>query len=228
MFYGWEILRAYASVMGPIEFGFLLMVAMTISYAMMASRLPKLPVIGGIAGLAGALFVTVSRGPWLGAVVSAGMFVISGPKGFSRGFIAGCLGILIFAGAALSPMGDRVIALLPFVGTEEGEKETFDYREQLFRNGSQVIMENPLFGSTNYLKHSENAGTGARPRDHRSRQQLYSGGAQPWPDWLVVVSRYFAECGLCRFPGAGHFEKHQTLKCLAMHGRFLRSWWGSL
>jgi len=144
------LLRVYASVLGPIEFGFLVMIAMTLALPMLGSKLPKIPAYAGISGFAGALLLTFSRGPWLGAVISIAMYVVSGPKGLSRGVVAGFASIFLFIILALSPFGDKVLGILPFFGDVDGEYETFSYREKLFRNGSQVIMENPFFGSTKF------------------------------------------------------------------------------
>ncbi len=148
-------LRAYASVLGPIEFGFLLMVAMTLSYSLIQPRLSKFMAASGIAAFAGALLLTFSRGPWLGAVVSTATYVVSGPKGFSRGIVAGAFAVLAFIVLALSPIGDKVLSILPFFGDVDADNSTVSYRQRLFENGVKVIMMNPWFGSTNYLETPE-------------------------------------------------------------------------
>ena len=147
-------LRAYASVMGPIEFGFMLMVVLTLTFALLGQKVSKIMATGGIGAILGALLLTFSRGPWLGAVISTGMYVVSGPKGISRGMIAGVAGLIAFIGLAISPMGDSVLSILPFFG-DNVASDTFDYRERLWELGWRVIMQNPLFGSTDYLETPE-------------------------------------------------------------------------
>lgn len=92
------------------------------------------------------LIVTYSRGPWIGAVVIAAIWLLSGnarpilrPRTIAVGaLIAICL--------ILSPLGARVIHALPFMGGTEGA-DTFTYRQRLLDRSLDLIKEHPLFGN---------------------------------------------------------------------------------
>jgi O-antigen ligase len=51
---------------------------------------------------------------------------------------------------AISPM-DKIVALIPFLGTGSESAVTIDYRQRLFQVGVEHILENPLFGSFDFL-----------------------------------------------------------------------------
>ncbi|MEL6113562.1 MAG: O-antigen ligase family protein, partial [Pseudomonadota bacterium] len=110
--------------------------------------------LSGIGGFAGALLFTFSRGPWLGGIIAIASYFAVGPKGFSRSILMGFVGAIFATGILISPMGDGIINALPFVngGTAEAD-ETISYRQKLFKNGTEVIMERPAFGSTTYYEH---------------------------------------------------------------------------
>ena len=62
---------------------------------------------------------------------------------------AACVFLLL-----LTPIGDRIINLLPYVGSEENTV-TADYRTKLLENSWIVIQRNPVFGSVDYLETPE-------------------------------------------------------------------------
>ncbi len=145
--------RAYASTLGPIVWGYVVMVAMTYSYTLFNRGPANLLVAAGILCLAGGLLLSFSRGPWMGATIATALYVLTGPKGLSRGMMVGAASVIGLAFLAITPLGNKIFGFLPFFGGEIGESENLDYRARLFENGMRVIRENPLFGSTNYLEH---------------------------------------------------------------------------
>ncbi len=156
--YGYRagFLRAFASVMGPIEFGFLLMITMTFAYSLYPRSRLKFVGAGAIAAMFGALMLTFSRGPWIGVVIATFTYVSSGPKGFKNAMIAGAVSVVLFAGVLVSPIGNSVISVLPFVDSGDSHgASTITYRQQLLENGIIVVKRNPLFGSTDYYQQPE-------------------------------------------------------------------------
>jgi len=153
------LLRASASTGQPIALGYVMVVAIAF-YAYLKddvrSRLNRR--IGGLI-LAAGLIAPLSRGPWVGAVASLATFIWTGPHAFKRLASMAMIGTLAFATAAVLPGGEKVVQLLPFVGTIE--KENIDYREDLLTNATIVIERNPWFGSAEYL---------AAPEMERMRQ----------------------------------------------------------
>jgi len=137
-------LRAFGSVLGPIAFGYFIMVAMTLSLPLMSSAAKPLAVRFGLLACCGGLIVTLSRGPWIGAALSVAAFVMTGRKALTRSIMLGFVGVLGLIGLAATPGGARIIALLPIIGGEASD--TISYRARLAETGWQVVMENPLFG----------------------------------------------------------------------------------
>jgi hypothetical protein len=145
-------LRAYGSVFGPITFGLFLTVAVALLPALIHSASKKfLPRLGFLA-LAGGLVSTFSRGPWIGALLTVVVHAATAEKPIVKLARLGALGVVAFAGLALTPMGGSLIAMLPFVG--DVETNNIDYRARLLEVGIRVVQQNPLFGSENY-KNSE-------------------------------------------------------------------------
>jgi O-antigen ligase len=62
-------------------------------------------------------------------------------------------GVLALPLLAVLPGGEKVINLLPFIGSTE--KGTIDYRSQLVTNSMIVIQHNPWFGSVDFLETPE-------------------------------------------------------------------------
>jgi O-antigen ligase len=106
--------------------------------------------IGGLI-LAAGLIAPLSRGPWVGAMASLVTLIWTGPHAFKRLASLAVIGTLALATAVAvpGPGGEKLVQLLPFVGTTE--KENIDYRESLLENATIVIKRNPWFGSVDYL-----------------------------------------------------------------------------
>jgi len=108
---------------------------------------PWIRKLGGLLLLAG-LIASISRGPWVGAVACLLVFLATGPKAMPK--IAG----VVATGAAsipvlmMFPAGQKVVDLLPFIGTVEAEN--IDYRSRLLDNALIVIQRNLWLGSENY------------------------------------------------------------------------------
>jgi len=103
--------------------------------------------------LTGGLIVPLSRGPWLGAAVLMFVFIATGRYAARRLMILALAAMLSFPLISLLPGSERVINLLPFIGSTG--KENVDYREKLITNSMIVIQRNPWFGSTDFLESPE-------------------------------------------------------------------------
>ena len=99
------------------------------------------------------LLVTFARGPWVGAVVIWIVFLTLGPDARRRS--AKALGLLFVIGLVvmISPWGDKLVDNLPFVGNIG--HETVEYRMRLAETSWQIILQNPIFGSRNFLAYME-------------------------------------------------------------------------
>jgi O-antigen ligase len=107
----------------------------------------------GIVLLIGGLISPLARGPWIGAAVILLIFALTAPNR------ARDMARLVFIGVAalplmmVTPVGKKILAYLPWVGT--AETQTVDFREELFERSIAVIKRNPYFGSFDYLSSSE-------------------------------------------------------------------------
>ncbi len=147
------MLRAVVTAGHSIALGYLMVVGMGLYLFLQRSIQKKLVRRLGIALLAAGLIAPLSRGPWVGAAVLMAVFIATGRYALPR--LMGLLAVaaLVFSLAAVLPGGEKVINLLPFIGTTE--KGSIDYRQQLITNSMIVIERNPWFGSVNYLEAPE-------------------------------------------------------------------------
>jgi hypothetical protein len=143
------LLRASASASGPIVLGFVLMVAIGCLLATwQAGKLDRAKFQVALAAFAAGLLATLSRGPWIGAIVLVCVFTASG-----RG-TAGKLGkvavvcIAVALPLLLTPLGDQFFAFLPFTNQDD---PSVVYRQRLFWNSVEVIGQNLWLGSADYL-----------------------------------------------------------------------------
>ena len=95
------------------------------------------------------LYAPVSRGPWIGAAACLVVMLLTGPNKMSRIGKVIAIGIPVAVGLAFSPFGEKLIDLLPFVGTVDDFNVT--YRQRLFEVSMQVMWLHPVFGSFDYL-----------------------------------------------------------------------------
>jgi len=77
-----------------------------------------------------------------------------------------------------TPWGEKLIALLPFVGTIE--QGTVTYRQRLFEIGVSIIMQNPFFGAYDFFLTEE-------------AQELRAGGGQ---QGLIDLGNTYLAIGL--------------------------------
>jgi O-antigen ligase len=92
------------------------------------------------------LFVPRALG---GCRCDVAVFVATSPAPARSIVNLGLLGVIGLPVLLTTPMGDKFIALLPFVGTVE--QGTLTYRQRLFEVGVNVIMQNPFFGAYTFF-----------------------------------------------------------------------------
>ena len=142
-------LRALTSTGHSIILGYVMAIAIAFfgyTQAFLSSR----RVAGALlCALLVGLYAPVSRGPWTGAAAGAAVMLLTGPNRLSRLGKIAVLGVPVAIGLAFSPMGQKFIDLLPFVGTVDDS--TVVYRQRLFEVSVQVMMLHPWLGSFDYL-----------------------------------------------------------------------------
>lgn len=98
----------------------------------------------GFALLIAGLVATLSRGPWVGAAVTLLIFLALSNSPGVKFTKLGLLAIPVFAALLVSPWGNKIIELLPFIG--EVDEHNVTYRADFTRISIAYILENPLFG----------------------------------------------------------------------------------
>jgi O-antigen ligase len=80
-------------------------------------------------------------------------FVAMGPHAVVNLGRLAVASVLVLLPVLLMPAGQKLINMLPFIGSAEGE--TVVYRQRLFENALIVIERNPWIGSVDYLSTPE-------------------------------------------------------------------------
>ena len=148
-----DFLRASATSGQSIVLGYVIAIAIGFFLALRQS-VPKVQLyVGGMALLVAGVVSPLSRGPWIGLVAMLLIFAMTGAKPLqriSKSFLSAIpIGIVLM----FTDYGQKVVDYLPFVGTVDNENVT--YRQNLFDTSFQIILDNPFFGSTDYLLHME-------------------------------------------------------------------------
>jgi O-antigen ligase len=137
-------LRALGSTGHPIAFGYVMAVSLGFIFYLKKSVPNTIVWLLGLAALLAGIIVAFSRGPWVGAAAMLLGFVATGPSPIRRllkGALFGSIGIAVLLA---TPLGDKIIDLLPFIGTVE--VENVRYRQRLLEIGTSTILQNPFFG----------------------------------------------------------------------------------
>ena len=146
-------LRASASTGQAIVLGYVISVAIGFYLFLHTGVRSRLQQRLGALLLAVGLFAPLSRGPWVGAAAMITLFIATGRNAAKRLMLLGLAGVLTLPLLSIIPGGNKLIDLLPYIGTIE--KGNITYRERLFDNSMIVIQRNPILGSIDYLSTPE-------------------------------------------------------------------------
>ncbi|GAB6407934.1 O-antigen ligase family protein [Pseudomonas sp. MHK4] len=141
-------LRASVTTGQAIALGYVIAVAIGFYLFLQESVRSKLQRRLGALLLAGGLFAPLSRGPWIGAAVIIVMYIGTGRYAVRRLMLLGLAAVLALPLLAIVPGGQKILDLLPFIGSVETENIT--YRQRLIDNSLIVIQRNPWLGSFDY------------------------------------------------------------------------------
>lgn len=141
-------LRASVTTGQAIALGYVIAVAIGFYLFLQEGVRSKLQRRLGALLLAGGLFAPLSRGPWIGAAVMIVMFIGTGRYAVRRLMLLGGAAVLALPLLAILPGGQKILDLLPFIGSVEVENIT--YRQRLIDNSLIVIQRNPWLGSFDY------------------------------------------------------------------------------
>jgi O-antigen ligase/polysaccharide polymerase Wzy-like membrane protein len=146
-------LRALGSIGQPIPFGYTIAVAMGF-FVFLRKSVPNPQVWHlGMILLTGGIISSLSRGPWVGAAVMLMVFLAVGPSPVLRLTRLAIVGAIVTPPILLSPLGEKILDRLPFIGTIQAENVT--YRQQLLEVSIHQIQKNPWFGDRYFMNAPE-------------------------------------------------------------------------
>jgi hypothetical protein len=146
------LLRASLAAGHPLALGYLFAIGLGLWLYLQAQVKSVFVRIGVPVLLILGLVAAYSRGPWLGAAVIYFAFTGLSLGGKKRLVKAVLIGIGSCGVLLLSPLGNRIIAVIPFLGGTV-DQYNVTYRERLAERTRDMILHGPLFGDPNaYLK----------------------------------------------------------------------------
>jgi hypothetical protein len=152
-----DLLRASVTSGHAIVLGYFFAVALGL-WLYLQRQVPRGWAALGVGALAVGVAATFSRGPWLGAVIAVLGYLALGPGALKRSIKGLSLFVVLGAITLVTPLGEKILGALPFFGSVGSD--TVSYREQLLRVSIQLIQQNLLFGSPQFLAEMEELRTG--------------------------------------------------------------------
>jgi hypothetical protein len=147
-----DSLRAQASAGHPLALGYLIAIAFGFwLYLQSHVRSAKTRFAVVLLYWLG-LFAAYSRGPWVGAIAIYLAYAALGPSAFPRLLKSLFAAAIAAAAVIVSPLGDRIISVLPFMGGSVDSGSGL-YRQRVAARSWEIVQENPFFGNQlAYLK----------------------------------------------------------------------------
>ncbi len=144
------ILRAMASSGHSMALGYMLVIAFGL-WLYLRSRVTRGRIRFGATGLfMGGLLAAYTRGAWIGAGLAYFLFAALRPGAISKLAKAVVAAAIVALVVFLSPLGDRIIQVIPALG---GSVDSFNiiYRHRLFERAWEIIQQSPLLGDQTAL-----------------------------------------------------------------------------
>src|SRR5882672_3078226 len=140
-----DVVRASVSSGHSLALGYLLAIAFGFWLYLMAKVPAKWPRIVVVLLLWLGLISAYSRGPWIGAVAIFFAFAALGPRSAPRLLKAAGVAALLVGALSVSPLGERIINVLPYFGGSVDNANVV-YRQRLAERSWELIQEHPFFG----------------------------------------------------------------------------------
>jgi hypothetical protein len=141
-------LRARTSSQHSIILGTALSVIMVLSTAILKQCRSPVKVLIYSIFMCG-LLATVSRGPWVGAVVGLLVVALLSATAAKGLLLLACFCGITTASLSFFEVGEKFLSYVPFLGT--ASTDSVEYRQRLFEYAINVILNNPFFGSYDFM-----------------------------------------------------------------------------
>ena len=145
-----ESLRAMASTGHSMALAYLLAPAYGLWLYLQSRMNSKRWRIGGTIVFWGGLFAAYTRGAWVGAVLVYFLFAALQPRPLSKLFKATGGALIIGMLVYLSPLGDKIVSVLPWFGGNV-DNSNIIYRQRLWDRSWQIIQDSPILGDQGAL-----------------------------------------------------------------------------
>lgn len=143
------LIRPAATVIDSIVLGYVVVVAAgAYLYLQTLIKGRRTRLLGWLVFAMGVL-ASLSRGPWVGAMLLVFVFLMTGPRPFKQLLTGATISICLLLTLTTFPAGQQILKLLPFVGQEE--QGNVQYRADILSVSVPVVERNLLFGSPNFL-----------------------------------------------------------------------------
>ncbi len=138
-------LRAQAASGHALALGYLL--AMSIGFWLYLKNYIRSPAKSYAAFflLAAALYITISRAPWLIAIIIYLVYQLTTASKENKNLSRSLLFCFLVSAFLVTPWGQPILDKLPFIGTVGAE--SVEYRQELWNTSMLLIQQNPWFGS---------------------------------------------------------------------------------
>lgn len=147
-----DILRSQLSAGHSLTLGYLF--AMAFGFWLCISKILPRSIIRFFSAIIWlGLLAALSRAPWLVAVFIFFAFVSLQPNGVKSALKILIISFPVVLAISFSPIGERVIDHLPFVGSVDDNN--VEYRKKFAEAALERISENPVFGDPFYMYHLE-------------------------------------------------------------------------
>ena len=148
-----DALRARATSGHPIVFGYVVSIALIFWLHIKTQIVDKRQSIWMGLAMAAGVVASISRGPWVGLAVALSVILLTSPNLWKNLLKISLVIFLTLIGLATIGYAEKIISFLPFIGNVDEENIT--YRTRLFESAYQIILDNPFFGSSDYLLRME-------------------------------------------------------------------------
>jgi O-antigen ligase len=145
-----ESLRAMASTGHSMALAYLLAPAYGLWLYLQSRVNSKRWRIGGTIVFWGGLIAAYTRGAWVGAVLVYFLFAALQPRPLSKLFKATGGALIIGMLVYLSPLGDKIVSVLPWFGGTV-DNSNIIYRQRLWDRSWQIIQDSPFLGDQGAL-----------------------------------------------------------------------------
>ncbi|MGH7234634.1 MAG: O-antigen ligase family protein, partial [Candidatus Saccharimonadales bacterium] len=142
------LVRAAVSSGNPLVLGYLLSIALGFWLYLRRFVKSRSIEIGVTCVLLLGLIAAYSRGPWAGALVILFSFAVIGPRAAPRLVRVALATTLVVGLILISPLGNRIAKVIPFMGGEVGAYN-ITYRERLLSRSVEMVRGHPWFGNQN-------------------------------------------------------------------------------